>query len=158
MSTVPPDQPVITSVPIYPIDHFKKYALAGQAYWLTVPVATIGHPLMLNHYKIPIEASSSITRTEDIFPTDVYIAVLPGVELPKVFLARSPHSGCPLEWRSDSKIYKAYCDGSEFKLDGTYLSGPSPRNLDEFSVSIREGMIWITNTVTLGKPAVSIPN
>lgn len=142
---------VIRSIPIYPVNDLKMFE--GQAIQLTVPISTTGYTIVLIEYRTP-EDTSYITSTENIFPTDVYISVLPGVEIPKVFLGRSPQSGCPIEWRWDSRIYKAYCDGSEFKIDGTYISGPSPRNLDEFPVSIQGGMIWITNTVIVGSPSV----
>jgi len=146
---------VIMSVPIYPVDRIK--GSEGQAIQLTVPISTTGHALTLIQYRTSEEASY-ITSTESIFPTDIYISVLPASKLPKVFLARSPQSGCPVKWQAEPEIYKAYCDGSEFKLDGTYISGPSSRNLDEFPVSIREGMIWITNTIRLGSPSVSTSN
>ena len=122
---------------------------AFSAFSCQPPEFPLSHNLTLIEYRTPEEASY-ITLTEDIFPADIYISVLSDSERPKVFLGRSPQSGCPIEWKIESKIYKAYCDGSEFKLDGTYISGPSSRNLDELPVLIRDGMIWITNTVILG--------
>ncbi len=137
----------IKSIPVYPANRLAESE--GNSIQLTVPISITSYNLTLIEYRTPEEASY-ITLTEDIFPADIYISVLPDSERPKVFLGRSPQSGCPLEWKFESKIYKAYCDGSEFKLDGTYISGPSPRNLDELPVLIRDGMIWITNTVILG--------
>ncbi len=147
-------RPFIQAVPIFPVNRLED--LRDGVFQLTVPLSTTGYPLTLIQYQTPGSATD-ITSTETIFPTDVYIAVQPGSAVPKVFLGRSPQSGCPVKWRWTTKIFKTYCDGSEFRLDGSYLSGPSPRNLDEFPVSIREGMIWITNTVTLGRPSVGIP-
>lgn len=137
----------IKSIPVYPANRLAESE--GNSIQLTVPISITSYNLTLIEYRTPEEASY-ITLTEDIFPADIYISVLSDSERPKVFLGRAPQSGCPIEWKFESKIYKAYCDGSEFKLDGTYISGPSSRNLDELPVLIRDGMIWITNTVILG--------
>lgn len=146
------ERSTVQSISIYPINWLEQWE--GDVLQLTVPIATTGHPLTLARFKTP-EDYSYITLDDNIFPTDVYVAILPDSALPKVFLARSPQSGCPIEWRGEAKRFKTYCDGSEFQIDGSYISGPAPRNMDEFPTLIQEGMLWITNTVKLGSPVVS---
>lgn len=142
-------------IPIYPTQLIA--GKQGVIVQLAVPITTPGDALTLIEFRSPTDYGY-VTRAEQIFPTDIYIAVLPEVGLPKVFLARSPQSGCLVEWQPEVDRFKANCDGSEFGVDGAYLSGPAARNLDEFPVTVDAGMLWITNTVTLGGPVVSTTN
>lgn len=139
-------------IPIYPTQLIG--GKQGVVVRLAVPITTPGEALTLIEFRSPTDYGY-VTRNEQIFPTDIYIAVLPEVALPKVFLARSPQSGCLVEWQPEIERFKADCDGSEFGVDGAYLSGPAARSLDEFPVTVDAGMIWITNTITLGGPVVS---
>lgn len=142
-------------IPIYPTQLLA--GKEGVIVQLAVPLTTPVTALTLVEFRSPTDYGY-VTRTEQIFPTDIYIAVLPEMALPKVFLARSTQSGCPIEWQSEVKRFRADCEGSEFSVDGAYLSGPAARNLDEFPVTVEAGMIWITNTVMLGASVVSTAN
>ncbi|MBE0409197.1 MAG: Rieske (2Fe-2S) protein [Anaerolineales bacterium] len=42
------------------------------------------------------------------------------------------HLGCLYNWDNQTVRYRCPCHGSEFQLDGTYISGPAPRSLDRF--------------------------
>ena len=42
------------------------------------------------------------------------------------------HLGCIYPWSDAAGIFACPCHGSQFKLDGTYIAGPAPRNLDTF--------------------------
>ena len=42
------------------------------------------------------------------------------------------HLGCIYAWSDAAGIFACPCHGSQFKLDGTYIAGPAPRNLDSF--------------------------
>lgn len=42
------------------------------------------------------------------------------------------HLGCIYPWSDAAGIFACPCHGSQFKLDGTYIAGPAPRNLDSF--------------------------
>ncbi|MEM7343605.1 MAG: Rieske 2Fe-2S domain-containing protein, partial [Chloroflexota bacterium] len=43
-----------------------------------------------------------------------------------------PHLGCLYRWSDISRQFECPCAGSKFALDGTYITGPSPRSLDRF--------------------------
>lgn len=46
------------------------------------------------------------------------------------------HLGCLYGWNSNGKIFACPCHGSQFQLDGTWIAGPAPRNLDRFKMQI----------------------
>ncbi len=46
------------------------------------------------------------------------------------------HLGCIYFWSEASKIFACPCHGSQFQLDGTWIAGPAPRNLDRFAFEI----------------------
>jgi hypothetical protein len=57
--------------------------------------------------------------------------------------------GCPVEWHDHipgtewAEVFRDRCVGSTFRRDGTYLFGPSTRNLDQFRIEIRDGRILV---------------
>lgn len=49
------------------------------------------------------------------------------------------HLGCIYPWSDAAGIFACPCHGSQFKLDGTYIAGPAPRNLDRFKFRVLNG-------------------
>jgi len=61
-------------------------------------------------------------------------------------LAFSPtctHLGCAYHWDTGKSEFVCPCHGSEFALDGTVLSGPAPRPLDQFEIKIENAHLWL---------------
>lgn len=54
-----------------------------------------------------------------------------------------PHKQCRVEVRSDTLI-KCPCHGSAYKIDGTYVSGPAHKSLQQFRVAVAAGVITVT--------------
>lgn len=46
------------------------------------------------------------------------------------------HLGCLYGWNSTGKIFACPCHGSQFEVDGKWIAGPAPRNLDRFKMQI----------------------
>ena len=66
---------------------------------------------------------------------------------------RCPHLGCLVPYCEGSGRFKCPCHGSEFDLAGEWISGPSPRGLDRFALTIAEGKV----VVDTSKPIVGAP-
>jgi cytochrome b6-f complex iron-sulfur subunit len=49
---------------------------------------------------------------------------------------RSPDDGCWFEWVTWDQRFINPCSGSKFQVDGTYIEGPSPRNLDRYHMRV----------------------
>ncbi len=46
------------------------------------------------------------------------------------------HLGCIYPWSDSAGRFQCPCHGSQFQIDGTYIAGPAPRNLDRFRIEI----------------------
>ena len=135
-------------IPLYPLSRLPD-TQDVTIFRLTVPMHVKGYRIQLVRHSVdgtPSREGYDIP----VFPADVYLVRLPDGTI-KTFLARSPHSGAPLEFDRDLNRFKADWDGSEFELDGTWHSGPSSRNLDEFPVFVEGNMIWISNSIEYGE-------
>jgi hypothetical protein len=62
---------------------------------------------------------------------------------------------CQVDWRPDLVAlnrkgwFHGRCSGSNFELDGRLASGPSPRNLDRYAVSVDANQITVDTTSVL---------
>jgi len=64
-----------------------------------------------------------------------------------------PHLGCRLPYCAGSGRFECPCHGSQFDLAGEWISGPSPRGIDRFAVSVDEGRLVIdTRVLEQGPP------
>ena len=88
---------------------------------------------------------------EMVFPIDLMIEYSEESQSAIVFLGRSPHGGCLLVWDQAQSRLTDPCLGSNFDLAGNYISGPSPRDLDQLPALVRDGMIWVTPEIIYGE-------
>ena len=88
---------------------------------------------------------------EMVFPVDLMIVYSEEDQSAIVFLRRSPHGGCLLLWNQADSRLDDPCFGSRFDPTGSYISGPSPRDLDRLPATVRDGMIWVTPEILYGE-------
>ncbi|MBA2284439.1 MAG: Rieske 2Fe-2S domain-containing protein, partial [Ktedonobacteraceae bacterium] len=50
---------------------------------------------------------------------------------------RCTHLGCMVPFRNDCVSFNCPCHTARFNVDGTYISGPSPRGMDRFILSFQ---------------------
>lgn len=61
-----------------------------------------------------------------------------------VLVAVPPHpKACQARWLAEDAKFMEPCLGSQFKLDGTYILGPSPRNMDQYAYTIENGILLL---------------
>ncbi len=46
------------------------------------------------------------------------------------------HLGCIYAWNEASRIFACPCHGSQFQLNGKWIAGPAPRDLDRFAFEV----------------------
>jgi cytochrome b6-f complex iron-sulfur subunit len=46
------------------------------------------------------------------------------------------HLGCLPKWSDTNFRFECPCHGSKFELDGAFIEGPAPRNMDRFATTI----------------------
>lgn len=63
------------------------------------------------------------------------------------------HLGCSPPWCSTSSLFECPCHGSKYRLTGEYFSGPAPRGLDRFPISVEGGDVVVdTGNLQTGPP------
>jgi len=67
------------------------------------------------------------------------------------------HLGCLYSWSDAAGIFACPCHGSQFKLDGTYIAGPAPRDLDRFTFQVLDANGTVLAASTDGQP-VPLPS
>jgi cytochrome b6-f complex iron-sulfur subunit len=98
--------------------------------------------LVAKVHEIPVGRSKRIT----IADKPVFVTHLP--EGFKVFSGICPHLGCIVKWKEKEKHFYCPCHKAIFERDGTVLSGPSPRPLDEFEVRVEDSLVFISLETT----------
>ncbi|MCS6847265.1 MAG: Rieske 2Fe-2S domain-containing protein [Anaerolineae bacterium] len=64
------------------------------------------------------------------------------------------HLGCIYPWSEAARIFACPCHGSQFQLDGTYIAGPAPRDLDRFTFEVLDAN---GNVIAAAKDGQPIP-
>jgi Rieske Fe-S protein len=123
---------------------------AGSVVRLALPIAVHHSRFQLTYYDEHGERQLKIYKDE-LFPVDVFVAYNSDRQTVRVFLARSPHGGCLLNWRVETQKFEDPCYGSRFSVDGAYEFGPATRSLDELPAEVRDQMIWVRNEIVYGE-------
>jgi len=72
----------------------------------------------------------------------VYIVKAPDGR-PRVLSAVCPHLGCSVAWNDAKGQFVCPCHNGAFAADGTLLSGPPPRGMDELDARIEGGRLQV---------------
>jgi cytochrome b6-f complex iron-sulfur subunit len=66
---------------------------------------------------------------------------------------KCPHLGCRVPFCESSGQFECPCHGSIYNELGEYISGPAPRGMDRFPISIQNGHVMVdTSAVVEGPP------
>jgi Rieske Fe-S protein len=93
---------------------------------------------------VPIKGSKMDAWNK--FPTTAIGAVWILMDKDKkftVFSSICPHLGCGIDWDEDSGRFVCPCHDSYFDIEGSVLSGPSPRGLDTLETEIKQGKLFV---------------
>lgn len=71
---------------------------------------------------------------------------------------KCPHLGCRVTWCESANGFECACHGSTFNRAGEHLTGPAPRGMDRFAVTVdEEGIVAVdTGMVTPGAPSGTV--
>jgi cytochrome b6-f complex iron-sulfur subunit len=73
--------------------------------------------------------------------------------------AKCTHLGCTPSWYPDDRTYKCPCHGSQYYSNGVNFSGPAPRPMDRFKISLAEdGQILVDTSVLFTHKNFNNPN
>lgn len=54
-----------------------------------------------------------------------------------------PHLGCSIPWNEAKQQFVCPCHGALFALDGSKISGPAPRPMDELDSKVEDGVLKV---------------
>lgn len=134
-------------VPLFPLAAFQAYP---EVFPFRVPITVHDEAFHFVGYEADGERYSRI-GSADLFPTDVLIVFTADLSSAQVFLARSPHAGCALSWAPEEEKFLDPCTGSQFTVEGRYIQGPSPRDMDRLLAEVREDLLWIEPRIIYGE-------
>ncbi|NDJ61751.1 MAG: Rieske 2Fe-2S domain-containing protein [Chloroflexi bacterium] len=111
--------------------------LLGQAtaglIWFALPrfkEGTFGGVFNFPPERVPLLGSNPVSEPSGRFwvsNTDAGLVSLYGV---------CTHLGCLPRWEEGRSRFECPCHGSKFELNGDYIEGPAPRNLDRFRMTV----------------------
>ncbi len=67
------------------------------------------------------------------------------------------HLGCLYKWVDTNFRFECPCHGSKFEIDGTYIEGPAPRDLDRFAMTALDAEGTVVAESQDGSP-LPLPN
>ena len=133
---------------------FLKYVITGG---LIAWVASIIYPV-LAYLKPPKQGEVEVTSVKvgklSSIANDsgtiirfgnkpVILVRLPGGEL-RAFSATCTHLDCTVQYRNDMGVIWCACHNGKYDFTGRNISGPPPRPLDEFRVSVQGEEVYVS--------------
>lgn len=129
------------------LDPVLRHKKKSGANWIRVTsletVPADGQPM-----RFPVEDRQRDAWT--VYPSQPVGAVYlrrTGAEAPvQAFTDECPHLGCSVAFKDNLNTFRCPCHNSAWKLDGSRINPetcPSPRDLDELQVEIREGDVYV---------------
>lgn len=101
----------------------------------------VGEPTL---FKATIERKTGwVTQAEEL---SFYVTTEDG----RNFTAMSnvcTHLGCRVRWVGDEDQFFCPCHNAAFERNGTVASGPPPRALDQFDLSVEDGQLFVVGKV-----------
>lgn len=65
----------------------------------------------------------------------------------RAFTAICTHLDCTVQYRDDLRHIWCACHNGHYDLHGTNIAGPPPRPLEEYSVQVMDGKIYVSKEV-----------
>lgn len=111
---------------------------AASDAWLDVaPVSELTGPQPISRRIVAEQIAGWATTTE---ARNVF--VLPAKNN-QVLSPICPHEGCEVAWEQNANRFSCPCHESYFAADGSRISGPSPRGLDELPARVQDGKLQV---------------
>lgn len=55
------------------------------------------------------------------------------------------HLGCTVQWKSDEELVWCACHNARYDIEGKIISGPQPRPLAPYNLSVKDGNLILSN-------------
>ncbi|MGB2867868.1 MAG: Rieske 2Fe-2S domain-containing protein [Bacteroidota bacterium] len=150
--------------------HKKKEGILTRRYFLesigagALGITAIGSMVLTGEYLSPNVVKEPPTRFKAGFPEDYPPESVTLNKEQKLFIVRAKegnfyalsavctHLGCIANWKSEEGIVACPCHGSKFDREGRKISGPAPRPLPRFSLSLDDqGQLVVDKSIVVGE-------
>ena len=133
---------------------FLLLVFVGFGACLAIFVSTGSEPelrIQLDQLEPDVPRFEPVTRwgaDSQGFTYGAWIVQSPEIGVRALF-SRNVGSTCTVEWLPTQQVagatgvFRDRCDGSTFAIDGTPLSGPAPRHLDQFELLLESGELTV---------------
>jgi cytochrome b6-f complex iron-sulfur subunit len=92
--------------------------------------------------------AGTLAKAKTSYAPGVYAGMEAGVA---AVYQKCVHLGCKVPWCASSQWFECPCHGSQYNRVGERKSGPAPRGLDRFDVSVDGGLVSVnTGAVRIG--------
>jgi cytochrome b6-f complex iron-sulfur subunit len=104
--------------------------------------------------KIAVGHLTDFTSDSATYVSDgrLYVANAGGKEL-FALSQKCPHLGCRVPYCQTSGRFECPCHGSIYDIAGEYISGPAPRGMDRFPLSLEGDVVFVDTSETILGPA-----
>lgn len=65
---------------------------------------------------------------------------------------KCPHLGCRVPFCESSGRFECPCHGSIFDIGGEWISGPSPRGMDQYALTLEDGVLIADTSELINGP------
>jgi len=105
-------------------------------------------PIRQREILVAAEEDIPLNRAQTLHIFEHRVIVRRTEEGVRAFSARCPHLGCYVQWDTMRQQFVCPCHQGVFDSDGNVISGPPPRPLDEFQVTVKNKNVFVTVPTT----------
>lgn len=131
----------VVGLPLFRFVFFPVYASSRITEW-----SNVGDASEFANAAGPVVKTVSLTQRDGwrnvVSNQSVYVNRTAQGKL-QVLSAICPHLGCSVAWNQKEEKFICPCHGGQFAADGTHLSGPPPRGMDNLKAQVKDGTLQI---------------
>ena len=141
-----------------PIVRRRKSAIGSDGFQLAANLSELPTDGTPQRFTLRADIVDAWTLYRNRVLGSVYLRLMPNGQV-IAFNDTCPHLGCKVDYQASNKRFFCPCHQSAFDPDGKKLNQTPPRDLDDLTVEIRTGEIWVKyqnfRTATPEKQAIA---
>lgn len=134
----------VFGIPAVRASLFPLWGSGEQANWSDAgPIENFGHSAA------PVSQLVSTERPDgwQVATSEQIVYVIAGAKgstgAPRVLSSICPHLGCTVQWRPEKNEFICPCHGGTYAPDGSRISGPPARGMDELPAKVEHGHLYV---------------
>lgn len=125
-----------------PITRRRKPASDATGFQLAGNISELPTDGTPQRFTLRADAIDAWTLYRNRVVGSVYLRLMPNGQV-IAFNDTCPHLGCKVDYQASNKHFFCPCHQSAFDVDGKKTNQTPPRGLDELTVEVRTGEIWV---------------